>query len=154
MPAKAAMPILVVDDFPTMVRVVCGLLSQIGFDNVDHTHDGDLALSLIRRRSYDLIICDWMMLPVSGLDILRAARQSPKRDSTRFLMMSADSRTDGLMAARKAGVDGCILKPFRGVDLRAKIDQLFAPPPGMPSAVISWLQGRNDGRRPQVVAGE
>ncbi len=126
MPVNSAMPILVVDDYQTMVRITRDLLRQIGFDNVDHAPDGAKALEMIRNKSYDLVISDWNMEPVSGMDLLMQIKGAAATQKMRFMMVTAESKTDRVIAARKAGVDSYIVKPYNAATLRMKIDQLFA----------------------------
>ena len=125
MAADLAMPILIVDDYQTMVRIIRNLLKQIGFENVDEAADGAAALARLRDTAYALVISDWNMSPMTGFDLLKAMRADPAHVATPFIMVTAESKTDNVLAARRAGVSGYIVKPFNAATLRAKIDAVF-----------------------------
>jgi len=125
MPTDSAMPILVVDDYQTMVRITRGMLKQIGFDNVDHAPDGATALEMIRSKDYRLVISDWNMEPLSGMDLLMQLKSELSTENMRFIMVTAESKTDRVIEARRAGVDSYIVKPFNAATLKNKIDQVF-----------------------------
>lgn len=126
MMADPAMPILVVDDYQTMVRIISNLLKQIGFTNVDEASNGADAFEKIRTGSYGLIISDWNMQPVTGFELLQKVKADPSLAETPFIMVTAESKTDNVIAARKAGVSSYIVKPFNAQTLKAKIDAVFA----------------------------
>jgi two-component system, chemotaxis family, chemotaxis protein CheY len=130
MPLNATLPILVVDDNKTMVRITTELLRQVGYLNVDGAADGSQALAMAAKKTYDLVISDWNMAEVSGLDLLRALKPRPSDQGPRFIMATAESKTDRIVQARVAGVDAYIVKPFTAQTLRVKIESLFprAPP--------------------------
>ena len=123
----SSLPILVVDDYQTMVRIIRNLLSQIGFENIDDASNGEEALAKIKAKHYGLIISDWNMEPMSGFQLLQKVRQDPSRADIPFIMVTAESKTDNVIAARKAGVNHYIVKPFNAGTLKAKIDAVFAP---------------------------
>ena len=123
----SSLPILVVDDYQTMVRIIRNLLSQIGFENIDDASNGEEALAKIKEKHYGLIISDWNMEPMSGFQLLQKVRQDPSRADIPFIMVTAESKTDNVIAARKAGVNHYIVKPFNAGTLKAKIDAVFAP---------------------------
>lgn len=120
-----AMPILIVDDYGTMLRIIRNLLKQIGFENVDEAANGEAALVRLQAKPYGLVISDWNMEPVTGYDLLKAMRADPALATTPFIMVTAESKTDNVLAARRAGVSGYIVKPFNAATLRAKIDAVF-----------------------------
>ena len=120
------MPILVVDDYNTMVRIIRNLLKSIGYENVDDASNGEEALAKIKAKSYGLVISDWNMEPMTGFELLQRVRQDPTIASTPFIMVTAESKTDNVVAARKAGVSNYIVKPFNAQTLKAKIDQALA----------------------------
>lgn len=124
--ADPAMPILVVDDYQTMVRIISNLLKQIGFTNVDEASNGAEAFEKIQTREYGLIISDWNMQPVTGFELLQKVKADPATAGTPFIMVTAESKTDNVIAARKAGVSSYIVKPFNAQTLKAKIDAVFA----------------------------
>ena len=122
MNADFSMPILVVDDYQTMVRIMRNLLKQIGYENVDDAANGEEALAKVRSKSYGLIISDWNMEPMTGLELLQNVRADAPSAATPFIMVTAESKTDNVLAARKAGVSSYIVKPFNAQMLKAKID--------------------------------
>jgi two-component system, chemotaxis family, chemotaxis protein CheY len=124
-----AMSILVVDDYNTMIRIIRNLLKQIGFENVDDATDGSSALAKLREKSYGLVISDWNMAPMTGYELLREIRSDPALSATRFIMITAESKTDNVIAAKKAGVDNYIVKPFNAQTLQHKIQAIFSDPP-------------------------
>ena len=117
-----SMPILVVDDYQTMVRIMRNLLKQIGYENVDDASNGAAALDLVRMKRYGLIISDWNMEPMTGLELLNNVRGNPESAAIPFIMVTAESKTDNVLAARKAGVTSYIVKPFNAQMLKVKID--------------------------------
>jgi two-component system, chemotaxis family, chemotaxis protein CheY len=122
-----ALPILVVDDYQTMVRIIRNLLKQIGLENVDDASNGEEALAKIRSKEYGLIISDWNMEPMTGFQLLQKVREDQSSCSIPFIMVTAESKTDNVIAARNAGVSHYIVKPFNAATLKAKIDAVFAP---------------------------
>ena len=134
MPADASMSILIVDDYNTMVRIIRNLLKQLGFTNVDDANDGSAALAKMREKSYGLVISDWNMAPMTGYDLLREIRADPDLRATRFIMVTAESKTDNVIAAKKAGVDNYIVKPFNAQTLQHKIQSVFPDTPVPPLA--------------------
>ncbi len=123
----SSLPILVVDDYQTMVRIIRNLLKQIGFENIDDAFNGQEALAKIREKHYGLIISDWNMEPMTGYQLLQKVREDKDRADIPFIMVTAESKTDNVIAARKAGVNHYIVKPFNAGTLKAKIDAVFAP---------------------------
>jgi two-component system chemotaxis response regulator CheY len=119
------MPILVVDDYGTMVRIIRNLLRQIGFTDVDDASDGSSALAKMESRKYGLVISDWNMGPMTGYDFLRLVRADPKLSATPFIMVTAESRTENVVAAKEAGVNNYIVKPFNAATLKSKIEAVF-----------------------------
>ena len=119
------MPILVVDDYNTMVRIIRNLLKQLGFQDVDDASDGATALSKLRAKKYGLVISDWNMEPMTGYDLLKQVRADPVLGKTRFIMVTAESKTENVIAAKQAGVDNYIVKPFNAETLKSKIDAVF-----------------------------
>jgi two-component system chemotaxis response regulator CheY len=119
------MPVLVVDDYNTMIRIIRNLLRQIGFTQVDDACDGASALKLMRGRKYGLVISDWNMEPMTGYDLLKEVRADPELADTPFIMVTAESRTENVIAAKQAGVSNYIVKPFNAQTLKSKIDAVF-----------------------------
>jgi two-component system, chemotaxis family, chemotaxis protein CheY len=121
-----SMPVLVVDDYATMVRIIRNLLKQIGFADVDDANDGTTALAKMHEKRYGLVISDWNMEPMTGYDLLREVRADPELGSTPFIMVTAESKTENVIAARKAGVNNYIVKPFNVQTLKTKIESVLA----------------------------
>jgi two-component system chemotaxis response regulator CheY len=94
-------PILVVDDYNTMVRIIRNLLRQLGFEHVDDANDGSEALEKMRQRRYGLVISDWNMEPMTGFDLLQQVRSDPQLTATPFIMVTAESKTENVIAAKK-----------------------------------------------------
>ena len=121
-----SLPVLVVDDYDTMVRIIRNLLKQIGFADVDEANDGSAALAKMHERRYGLVISDWNMEPMTGYDLLRQVRSDPELGPTPFIMVTAELKTENVIAARKAGVSNYIVKPFNAQTLKSKIELVLA----------------------------
>lgn len=119
------MPILIVDDYKTMLRIIRNLLKQIGFDNVDEATDGSTALQRLREKNYGLIISDWNMEPMTGLQLLKEVRSDPKLKHIPFIMVTSESKTENVIAAKEAGVSNYIVKPFNADTLKQKLQAIF-----------------------------
>ena len=117
-----ALPILVVDDYQTMVRIIRNLLKQLGFGDVDDAPDGTAAIAKLRQKRYGLVISDWNMEPMTGFELLKTVRADEGLRDTPFIMVTAESKTDNVIAAKKAGVSNYIVKPFNAQTLKAKIE--------------------------------
>jgi two-component system chemotaxis response regulator CheY len=122
------MPILVVDDYKTMIRIIRNLLKQLGFEDVDEAADGTEALAKLKERKYGLVISDWNMVPMTGYDLLKNVRADEALQSLPFIMVTAESKTENVIAAKKAGVNNYIVKPFNAQTLKGKIDTVFQTP--------------------------
>lgn len=119
------MRVLVIDDYKTMVRIIRSLLQQLGFQNVDDACDGATALELIRAHDYGLILSDWNMSPMTGFDLLTAVRAEPASAKVPFVMVTAEAKTENVVAARKAGANNYIIKPFTLAVLKQKLTTVF-----------------------------
>ena len=119
-------PVLVVDDYSTMVRIIRNLLGQLGFADVDDAKDGESALEKMHVKRYGLVISDWNMEPMTGYDLLRQVRADPGLGEIPFIMVTAESKTENVIAAKKAGVSNYIVKPFNAQTLKSKIEAVFA----------------------------
>jgi two-component system chemotaxis response regulator CheY len=115
------MAVLIVDDYKTMLRIIRNLLRQIGFNNVDEASDGATALQKLRRDTFGLVISDWNMEPMTGLQLLKEVRADEKLRGTPFIMVTAESKTENVIAAKKAGVNNYIVKPFNAATLKSKM---------------------------------
>jgi two-component system chemotaxis response regulator CheY len=125
MAVDLSMPVLVVDDYSTMVRIIRNLLAQIGFADVDDAKDGESALQKLRSKRYGLVISDWNMEPMTGYDLLKEVRADPGLGAVPFIMVTAESKTENVIAAKKAGVNTYIVKPFNAQTLKSKIESVF-----------------------------
>ena len=121
MTIKPDLSILVVDDYPTMVRIIRNLLNQLDFHNVDEAYDGVSALSKLREQRHGLVISDWNMEPMTGYELLRHVRADAGLSDTPFIMVTAESKTENVVAAKRAGVNNYIVKPFNALTLKHKI---------------------------------
>ena len=119
------MPILIVDDYKTMLRIIRNLLKQLGFNNVDEATDGSVALTKLRDKDFGLVISDWNMEPMTGYELLKEVRTDDGLARTPFIMVTAESKTENVIAAKKAGVNNYIVKPFNAATLKSKIDAVF-----------------------------
>ncbi len=129
MAVDLSMPILVVDDYNTMIRILRNLLKQLGFQDIDDAADGTAALAKMRGKKYGLIISDWNMEPMTGYDLLKEVRNDPGLAQTPFIMVTAESKTENVIAAKKAGVNNYIVKPFNAQTLQTKIEAVFSEAP-------------------------
>ncbi|MDC7675279.1 response regulator [Asticcacaulis machinosus] len=116
-----SMPVLVVDDYKTMLRIISNLLKQLGFENVEEASDGTEALDKMKKGSYGLVISDWNMEPMTGYELLLKVRADDTLKRTPFIMVTAESKTENVIAAKKAGVNNYIVKPFNAATLKQKI---------------------------------
>ena len=121
MAVNLSMDVLVVDDYKTMVRIIRNLLKQLGFENIDEAADGKEALAKMKAKKYGLVISDWNMEPMTGYELLREVRVDDKLKPTPFIMVTAESKTENVIAAKKAGVNNYIVKPFNAATLKGKI---------------------------------
>ena len=125
MAVDLSIPVLVVDDYKTMVRIIRNLLKQLGFSDVDDAADGTEALGKMRQRKYGLVISDWNMEPMTGYELLKEVRTDDGLARTPFIMVTAESKTENVITAKKAGVNNYIVKPFNAATLKSKIDAVF-----------------------------
>lgn len=125
MAADLSVPILVVDDYETMIRIIHNLLRKAGFTDIDDASDGGSALVRLRRRKYGLILSNWNMKPMNGYEFLKAVRADPGLAAIPFIMITAHRGSQGVLAAKQAGVSNYIVKPFSAETLKSKIDAVF-----------------------------
>ena len=121
MAVDLSMPVLVVDDYATMIRIVSNLLRQLGFSNIDTAMNGESALELMSTRRYGLVLSDWNMEPMTGLDLVKAVRKDQTLNDTPFIMVTAESKLENVVTAKLAGVDSYIVKPFNAETLKRKL---------------------------------
>ena len=125
--ANLSASVLVVDDYGTMRRIIRNLLTQIGFTNIEEAADGAAALGKLRERSFGLVISDWNMEPMTGLQLLQEVRADNKLKPTPFIMVTAESKTENVVAAKEAGVNNYIVKPLNAETLKKKIESVLGP---------------------------
>lgn len=121
-----AMNILIVDDYKTMLRIIRNLLKQIEFNNVEEASDGTEALAKLRQGQFGLVISDWNMQPMTGLQLLQEVRVDSRLKATPFIMITAESKAENVVAAKQAGVSNYIVKPFNAETLKEKIEKVLA----------------------------
>ena len=125
------MPVLVVDDFPTMRKIIRNLLEQLGFNNIFEAENGADALRKMRdvggRGLFGLVISDWNMEPMTGLQLLKEVRADNVLKATPFIMITAENKTENVIAAKQAGVNNYIVKPFNAATLKTKIEAVLGP---------------------------
>ena len=119
------MKILVVDDFATMRRILKNVLKQIGFTKVVEAGDGTTALDVLRKDKIDLILADWNMPKMTGLELLKAVRADGSLKDIPFLMVTAEAQKDSVLQAVQAGVSNYIVKPFTADAIKEKLKQMF-----------------------------
>lgn len=122
--------ILVVDDFPTMRRIVKNLLNQLGFKNIEEAEDGAQAYSKLQSGEFSLVVSDWNMPNMEGIELLRKVRQSTEPlCKIPFLMVTAEAEKDKVIEAIKSGVDNYIVKPFTLEVLKEKLEKIAEKKP-------------------------
>ncbi|MGB0671627.1 MAG: response regulator [Rhodospirillales bacterium] len=115
------MNVLIVDDYKTMLRIIRNLLRQLGFVNIDEATDGSMALGKLRDSKFGLVISDWNMEPMTGIQLLREVRADAKLKHLPFVMITAESKSENVIAAKEAGVSNYIVKPFNAETLKSKL---------------------------------
>ena len=121
MAADKSMNVLVVDDYKSMVRIVRGMLNQLGFVNVDDAPDGAAAMALLKEKQYGLVLSDWNMAPMTGFELLKLVRADPKTKALPFVLVTAEAKVENVIAARQAGVNNYVIKPFTLAVLKQKL---------------------------------
>jgi len=125
--SKLNIKVLVVDDYSTMRKIVRNVLGQIGFANVDEAGDGAAALQKLKSGGYGLVISDWNMEPMSGLELLKNVRSDSGLSSLPFIMVTAEGKPENVVAAKEAGVNNYVVKPFSPEILKKKIESVIGP---------------------------
>ncbi|TAH37576.1 MAG: response regulator [Alphaproteobacteria bacterium] len=120
-------PILIVDDYKTMLRILRGLLNQLGFRNIEEATDGKTAMARLRNEAFSLVISDWGMEPMDGLQLLKTIRADEKLKKIPFIMVASDTKPEDVMKAKQAGVSNFILKPFNADTLKSKLISVLGP---------------------------
>lgn len=123
--ADKNMRILVVDDFPTMRRIVRSLLKELGFTNVEEAEDGQEGLARLREGGYDFVVSDWNMPNLDGLEMLKIIRADDALKALPVLMVTAEAKKENIIAAAQAGANGYVVKPFTAATLEEKMGKIF-----------------------------
>ena len=119
------MKILIVDDFKTMRRIIRNLLRDLGYTDLDEAENGKEAFDKMQKKDYDLIVSDWNMPEMDGYDLLKCIRLNDSTCHIPVIMVTAEAKKSQIIMAAKAGVNGYIVKPFSGNELKIKIDKVF-----------------------------
>ena len=119
------MPILIVDDYKTMLRVLRNLLRQLNFGNIEEATDGSMALQKLRQQDFGFVISDWNMEPMTGIQLLREVRADDKLKHLPFIMITAESKSENVIVAKQAGVSNYIVKPFNAETLKSKMTSVL-----------------------------
>jgi len=119
------MKILIVDDFSTMRRIIKNLLRDLGFTNTAEADDGQTALPQLRKGDFDLLVTDWNMPGMTGIDLLKAVRGDEKLANLPVLMVTAEAKKEQIVEAAQAGVNGYVVKPFTAQTLKEKLERIF-----------------------------
>ncbi|MDS1141107.1 chemotaxis response regulator CheY [Pusillimonas sp. SM2304] len=122
---QKTMKILVVDDFPTMRRIIKNLLKDLGFENVDEAEDGAMGLEKLRNGSFEFVVSDWNMPNMDGLTMLQNIRADPALAQLPVLMVTAEAKKENIIAAAQAGANGYVVKPFTAATLEEKLNKIF-----------------------------
>ncbi|HEY6612151.1 MAG TPA: chemotaxis response regulator CheY [Pseudomonas sp.] len=123
--ADKSMSMLVVDDFPTMRRIVRSLLKELGFNNVEEAEDGQDALNKLRSGKFEFVVSDWNMPNLDGLDMLKQIRADDSLKHLPVLMVTAEAKKENIIAAAQAGANGYVVKPFTAAILEEKLNKIF-----------------------------
>lgn len=121
--------VLVIDDFPTMRRIVKNLLKQLGYENVDEAENGAEALKKLKNGNFQMVISDWNMPVMEGIELLRQVRNDQQLKDIAFIMVTAEAEKEKVIEAIKSGVDNYIVKPFTGEILKEKIEKVAQKKP-------------------------
>ena len=127
MAVDRSMNVLVVDDFPAMRLIMRNLLKKLDLQNVDEAENGEQALEVLRRKAYGLVLSDWSMEPMTGLELLHAVRKDEVLKATPFIMVTSEDKAENIAAADDAGASGYITKPFTAETLKDKIENVLGP---------------------------
>lgn len=117
--------ILVVDDFPTMRRIIKNLLKDLGYENVDEAEDGQMGLEKLRNGNFEFVVSDWNMPNLDGLEMLKQIRADTNLASLPVLMVTAEAKKENIIAAAQAGANGYVVKPFTAATLEEKLNKIF-----------------------------
>ena len=125
MPVDKSIKVLVVDDFATMRRIIKGVLKQLGFANIVEAEDGKMALDELQKDTFGLIVSDWNMPNMTGLDLLKAVKSDENLKKIPFIMVTAEGQKENVIEAVKAGVNNYVVKPFTPETFGVKLAKVF-----------------------------
>lgn len=125
MPVDKNMPILIIDDYKTMLKIIRNMLNQLGFTNIEEATDGSMAWGMMEEKQYKLIISDWNMEPMTGLQLLQKIRADQRFKLLPFIMITAETKAENVLIAKKAGVNNYIIKPFNLATLKQKLQAVI-----------------------------
>ncbi len=117
--------ILIVDDFKTMRKIIRNLLKELGFSNVKEAEDGSMALGILKAENFDLVISDWNMPRMEGIELLKKIRKTEQLEHLPVLMITAEDKREQVIEAAQHGINGYIVKPFNAATLKEKIERIF-----------------------------
>ena len=120
-----SMKVLIVDDFATMRRILKNILRQIGFANISEADDGKTAMKELKEEKFDLVLCDWNMPEMPGIELLAEMKSNNELKDIPFVMVTAEAKKDNILAAVKAGVSSYIVKPFTAETIGEKLKKIF-----------------------------
>jgi len=119
------MEVLIVDDFATMRRILKNILKQIGFTNISEADDGKSALNMLKKQKFDLVLCDWNMPEMPGIELLKQVRADDGLKDMPFVMVTAEAQKENILAAVQAGVSNYVVKPFTAETISEKLEKVF-----------------------------
>jgi two-component system chemotaxis response regulator CheY len=119
------MKVMIVDDFATMRRILRNILKQIGFKNIIEADDGKHALKELKKEKVDLIMCDWNMPEMPGIELLKNIRSDDELKEIPFVMVTAEAQKDNIIEAVKSGVSNYVVKPFTAETITEKLSKIF-----------------------------
>jgi two-component system chemotaxis response regulator CheY len=121
-----SMKVLIVDDFATMRRILKNIMKQLGFTNITEAENGKDALKVLKGGGIGLVLCDWNMPEMPGIDLLNAVRADEQLKTTPFVMVTAEAQKENILEAVKAGVSSYIVKPFTAETVEEKLKKVFS----------------------------
>jgi two-component system chemotaxis response regulator CheY len=119
------MKVLVVDDFATMRKILRNVLRQIGFTNITEADDGKTALNELKKEKFDLVLCDWNMPKMPGIELLKEMKSDDDLKDIPFIMVTADAQKKHIVEGVKAGVNSYVVKPFSAETINEKLKKVF-----------------------------
>jgi len=119
------MKILIVDDQDSILRIIKGLLVELGYNDIRTASNGQKACAVLKQEKIEMVISDWNMPQMSGIELLKYVRHDPQLLNLPFIMVTAEAEKDNIVEAIQAGVDQYVVKPFSADDLKKKMDLAF-----------------------------